>query len=356
MLQVGMCCLMLAAGSVGVQQVERTQAADNVGKVVDMTFGQTYQCNEEDIGQGITYKFHMPSSGQLQIPLTLKGSIDMYLYDYAGTQLYSKGYDEGVNVMQIDLLEGDYTLRIETDWLWGCKEYSFTPVFQASNETISEKAIQKNNENSYATALDNLSTQVTGQFAANDNKDIYTFTLSQDQNVTFTVFSSVAKMKFFITDSYGEYSYTSDEFANGTRDFTCAIPAGTYYLTLSDNETGETGTYQFSGRTSGFSAVSLKSVKNVAGKKVKVNWSRNANVSGYQIQIARNGGFTKSVKTINVAGSKNKSQTIANLKKKKKYYVRVRTYTETLKTSATTAVNQKCYSEWSGVKGVKVKK
>ena len=163
-------------------------------------------------------------------------------------------------------------------------------------------------------------------------------------------------MKFFITDSYGEYSYTSDEFANGTRDFTCAIPAGTYYLTLSDNETGETGTYQFSGRTSGFSAVSLKSVKNVAGKKVKVNWSRNANVSGYQIQIARNGGFTKSVKTINVAGSKNKSQTIANLKKKKKYYVRVRTYTETLKTSATTAVNQKCYSEWSGVKGVKVKK
>ena len=192
--------------------------------------------------------------------------------------------------------------------------------------------------------------------AANDNKDIYTFTLSQDQNVTFTVFSSVAKMKFFITDSYGEYSYTSEEFANGTHDFTCAIPAGTYYLTLSNNETGETGTYQFSGRTSGFSSVSLKSVKNVVGKKVKVNWSRNANVSGYQIQIARNGGFTKSVKTINVAGSKNKSQTIANLKKKKKYYVRVRTYTETLKTSATTAVNQKCYSEWSGVKGVKVKK
>ena len=351
MLQVGMCCLMLAAGSVGVQQVERTQAADSVGEVVDMTFGQTYSGESTMIGTN--YKFHMPTSGQLQVPLTRKYEwwLEVYLYDYAGTELY-KGEGFGKSqVIQIDLLEGDYTLCIKSNG-----DYSFTPVFQASNETISEKTIQKNNENSYATALDNLSTQVTGQLAANDNKDIYTFTLSQDQNVTFTVFSSVAKMKFFITDSYGEYSYTSDEFANGTRDFTCAIPAGTYYLTLSDNETGETGTYQFSGRTSGFSAVSLKSVKNVAGKKVKVNWSRNANVSGYQIQIARNGGFTKSVKTINVAGSKNKSQTIANLKKKKKYYVRVRTYTETLKTSATTAVNQKCYSEWSGVKGVKVKK
>ena len=92
------------------------------------------------------------------------------------------------------------------------------------------------------------------------------------------------------------------------------------------------------------------------GNTINLYWYGVNDCAGYQIQIARNGGFTKSVKTINVAGSKNKSQTIANLKKKKKYYVRVRTYTETLKTSATTAVNQKCYSEWSGVKGVKVKK
>ena len=69
--------------------------------------------------------------------------------------------------------------------------------------------------------------------------------------------------------------------------------------------------------------------------------------TGYQIQYSARSNFKKSkTKTI-----KNNSQTsfeIKGLKRKTKYYIRVRTY----KSKA----NQKYYSSWSAVKSVKTKK
>ena len=91
------------------------------------------------------------------------------------------------------------------------------------------------------------------------------------------------------------------------------------------------------------------------GKKVKVNWSRNANVSGYQIQIATNTGFTKNKKTITVTDKKVKTKTFTKLKKKT-YYVRIRTYMQTQKKTTGTAANEKCYSAWSKTKKIAIKK
>nr|WP_298568024.1 MucBP domain-containing protein [uncultured Mogibacterium sp.] len=94
-------------------------------------------------------------------------------------------------------------------------------------------------------------------------------------------------------------------------------------------------------------AVALSSVK-AKKKAVKVTWKKSANkVSGYQVSYGTARNFKKA-KTANVKYTKKvNSKTIKKLKSKKKYYVRVRTYT---KTSGGT-----CYSTWSKVKTAKVK-
>lgn len=88
-------------------------------------------------------------------------------------------------------------------------------------------------------------------------------------------------------------------------------------------------------------------VSNLWGRKIKVSWSRQQKISGYQIQYAQNKKFTKSKKTVNVSrGSSLKI--IRGLKKKKTYYVRVRAYAA--------SGNSKLYGAWSKSVKIKIKK
>ena len=93
--------------------------------------------------------------------------------------------------------------------------------------------------------------------------------------------------------------------------------------------------------------VKLTSVKNYKGKKLKASWKKNTKVTGYQVQYSTSSKF-KSAKTVTVKGYKSTSKTITKLTKKKKYYVRVRTYKTVGKTNY--------YSGWSGAKSVTIKK
>lgn len=94
-------------------------------------------------------------------------------------------------------------------------------------------------------------------------------------------------------------------------------------------------------------SVALSSVK-AKKKAVKVTWKKSSmKVSGYQVSYSTSKSFKKA-KTTSVKYTKSvKSKTVKKLKSKKKYYVRVRTYT---KTSGGT-----CYSSWSKAKSAKVK-
>ena len=91
----------------------------------------------------------------------------------------------------------------------------------------------------------------------------------------------------------------------------------------------------------------LSSVKNISGKKMTVKWSKNSKVTGYQIQYSTSSKFT-SAKTVTVKSYKTTSKTISKLTKKKKYYVRIRTYK--------TVSGKTYYSSWSGAKSVTIKK
>lgn len=97
---------------------------------------------------------------------------------------------------------------------------------------------------------------------------------------------------------------------------------------------------------------SVKSLKK-AKKAVTVRWKKQSSkmsasrITGYQIQLATDKKFTRNRKTVTVKGYKNTSRKVKNLKGKKKYYVRVRTYK--------TAGGKKYCSPWSKVKTVKTK-
>ncbi len=92
----------------------------------------------------------------------------------------------------------------------------------------------------------------------------------------------------------------------------------------------------------------LKSAKNAKDKKLVVKWKKNTAGNGYQIQYSTSKKFAKGNKTKTISKNKTTSYTIKKLKKKKTYYVRIRTYK---KVSGKTY-----YSEWSSVKKSKDQK
>ena len=81
-------------------------------------------------------------------------------------------------------------------------------------------------------------------------------------------------------------------------------------------------------------------------KGFAVKWTKDTNVTGYQIQYDVKSDF-KSAKSTYVKTNTTYKKTISGLKAKKTYYVRVRSYK--------TAGGVKYYGSWSGVKSVKTK-
>ena len=70
-------------------------------------------------------------------------------------------------------------------------------------------------------------------------------------------------------------------------------------------------------------------------------------ITGYQIQLATNSKFTKGKKLVTVKGYATTSKKVKKLKKKKKYFVRIRTYKKVGKITY--------YSGWSKAKSIKTK-
>ncbi|MGN0368882.1 MAG: InlB B-repeat-containing protein [Wujia sp.] len=87
-------------------------------------------------------------------------------------------------------------------------------------------------------------------------------------------------------------------------------------------------------------------------KAIKVKWAKKTSqVSGYEIQYSTSSNFKSGNKTIVVKNNKTTLKEIKNLKAKKKYYVRIRTY----KTVKINGKSQKIYSDWSSKKSCKTK-
>jgi hypothetical protein len=99
----------------------------------------------------------------------------------------------------------------------------------------------------------------------------------------------------------------------------------------------------------------LKSVKKARGRKFKIRWAKNNAVTGYQVQYAANKAFTKKVKKITIRKKSVTTAKTKKLKKKKKYFVRVRTYKKVQKVKDDIVYTRTYYSGWSKIKSARVK-
>ncbi len=182
-------------------------------------------------------------------------------------------------------------------------------------------------------------------------------------------------LKVEVTEGDGSLSYqSSDQKVASVKDGKVTIKrSGTCTITikLSETSTYKAETVKITLRVSP-KKVSVKSVKALSGKRMKVTWKKEAGVTGYEIRYSTDKKFKSGVKKVVLPKKKSaaavqnpsssagnntstvkkptssdtKSTTIRKLKKGRKYYVQVRAY-KTVKKS------KKIYGKWSAVKGSK---
>ena len=90
----------------------------------------------------------------------------------------------------------------------------------------------------------------------------------------------------------------------------------------------------------------LSSAKSTKRKTFTTTWKKTGGNSGWQVQYSTNKKFRSGVRTVNLKAN-NTKLTVRNLKNRKNYYVRVRSYKKVGK--------QTWYSGWSNVKCIKIK-
>ena len=130
-----------------------------------------------------------------------------------------------------------------------------------------------------------------------------------------------------------------------------------YTVSYSNNKNIGTATVKIAGKGSYTGSITKTFKINPAKQEIQkltakskaffVDWAQKGSASGYEIQYATNSKFT-SAKKVTITNNKTDKTTISKLSGKKKYYVRVRSYT--------TVKGTKYYGAWSASKSVTTKK
>ena len=137
-----------------------------------------------------------------------------------------------------------------------------------------------------------------------------------------------------------------------------ALKNGTdYTVSYSNNKNIGTATVKITGKGSYTGTITKTFKINPAKQEIQkltakskaffVDWAQKGSATGYEIQYATNSKFT-SAKKVTITNNKTDTKTISKLSGKKKYYVRVRSYT--------TVKGTKYYGAWSTSKSVTTKK
>ena len=130
-----------------------------------------------------------------------------------------------------------------------------------------------------------------------------------------------------------------------------------YTVSYSNNKKIGTATVKIAGKGSYTGTVTKTFKINPAKQEIQkltakskaffMDWAQKGSATGYEIQYATNSKFT-SAKKVTITNNKTDTKTISKLSGKKKYYVRVRSYT--------TVKGTKYYGAWSASKSVTTKK
>ena len=130
-----------------------------------------------------------------------------------------------------------------------------------------------------------------------------------------------------------------------------------YTVSYSSNKNIGTATVKITGKGSYTGTITKTFKINPAKQEIQkltakskaffVDWAQKESATGYEIQYATNSKFS-GAKKVTVTNNKTDKKTISKLSGKKKYYVRVRSYT--------TVKGKKYYGAWSSTKSVTTKK
>ena len=130
-----------------------------------------------------------------------------------------------------------------------------------------------------------------------------------------------------------------------------------YTVSYSNNKNIGTATVKIAGKGSYTGTITKTFKINPAKQEIQkltakskaffVDWAQKGSASGYEIQYATNSKFT-SAKKVTITNNKTDKTTVSKLSGKKKYYVRVRSYT--------TVKGTKYYGAWSSTKTVTTRK
>ena len=130
-----------------------------------------------------------------------------------------------------------------------------------------------------------------------------------------------------------------------------------YTVSYSNNKNIGTATVKVAGKGSYTGTITKTFKINPAKQEIQkltakskaffVDWAQKGSATGYEIQYATNSKFT-SAKKVTITNKNTDTKTISKLSGKKKYYVRVRSYT--------TVKGTKYYGAWSASKSVTTKK
>ena len=130
-----------------------------------------------------------------------------------------------------------------------------------------------------------------------------------------------------------------------------------YTVSYSSNKNIGTATVKIAGKDSYTGTITKTFKINPAKQEIQkltakskaffVDWAQKESATGYEIQYATNSKFT-SAKKVTITSNKTDKTTVSKLSGKKKYYVRVRSYT--------TVKGTKYYGAWSASKSVTTKK
>ena len=367
---------------------------ENVNDPYIMTVGQTTVGGfDKKTEQTIFYKLELEQSGLLV--LDFKSEIEsavFKIYDcnvgngFAEKAMFTNpNYGRIQENMQYFLESGTYYISIRNLYLSTGTFYldsSFVPY----SETFPENDITNNNTIDGANEI-GFNKQYVGIKEYN-NFDFYKFNMPYKSKikVTMNIKTTIGNVDICLIDRYGKTQETKSLFSNNgilSGEVSFPVEAGINYLKIGGttnlfrtdgiynfkmsifcdheyNRVYKTPTYfekgytQFICKVCGYSykkyvdklQLNKPSINSVTSGVKKLNVRLNANYYSYdgvQIQYSTNKKFSNS----KTSSTKKASKTIKGLKKKKKYYLRVRSYKK---------VNgKKVYSKWSTVRKVKTK-
>lgn len=297
------------------------------------------------------YKFSLSQASRLDLGFERSDHFDdvkIAIFDNTQTEIYSitKNYGRSFSLDAVYLTGGDYYLLVDEALN---VTFSFIVNMDPAGESFTETQDSNNDMASSASAI-NLQQKYKGVLAQNDDIDYYKFQVPAAGRITLNLTNAADdSARYAVYDDSLNPVYTNAVSRESKISQPVSVKSGDYYLAVAKYDVNKgTGSYTFSIDYAKKNTVApkIKSIKNTLGGTMTVKWSQITGASGYELWYSTKSNFKGTV-IKKETGASVTSADCYGLTLRKKYYVKVRAYSE---------INGvKEYGKWSKRKSVVMK-